>query len=111
MPVGFYYNIAPPMPPVNTYGLDNNCYFVTTAALLGTTVNHLVQATETMQQITGSHEDIKKLFSRKGVDDGAGWVFVYRGGGRVKVRLPRSRPTVVVVFSRSLTDQARALKV
>ena len=66
MPVGFY-NITAPIRPVNTYGLDNNCYYVSVAALLGTTVDDLVQATETMQNITGSHEDIQNLFADVGV--------------------------------------------
>ena len=66
MPVGFY---TPSVlaRPVNTYGLDHNCYYVTVAALLGTTVDDLIRATETMQSITGSHEDIHGLFSDVGV--------------------------------------------
>jgi len=66
MPIGFYTPSALAR-PVNTYGLDNNCYFVTVAALLGTTVDDLIRATETMQKITGSHEDIQGLFSDVGV--------------------------------------------
>ena len=66
MPVGFYTPSALRR-PVNTYGLDNNCYYVTVAALLGTTVDDLSRATETMQNITGSHQDIKNLFSDVGV--------------------------------------------
>ena len=62
MPVGFY-NITAPIRPVNTYGLDNNCYYVSVAALLGTTVDDLIRATETMQSITGTHQDIKNLFN------------------------------------------------
>jgi hypothetical protein len=34
---------------VNTYKLDDNCYYVTTAKLLGTTVEKLIGATEEMQ--------------------------------------------------------------
>ena len=66
MPIGFYTPTALAR-PVNTYGLGDNCYYVTVAVLLGTTVDDLVRATETMQNITGSHEDIQGLFSDAGV--------------------------------------------
>lgn len=66
MPVGFY-NTAWIGRNVNTYGLQNNCYFVTTAALLNQSVEELVRNTETMQQVTGNDQDIKNLFAEAGV--------------------------------------------
>ncbi|MBV1853537.1 hypothetical protein [Catellatospora tritici] len=36
--------------PVNTYGLTDNCYYVTAAQLLNTTVGELTKRTEIMQE-------------------------------------------------------------
>ena len=66
MPVGFY-NTAWIGRTVNTYGLQNNCYFVSTAALLNMSVEELFRTTETMQQVTGNDGDIKNLFAEAGV--------------------------------------------
>jgi hypothetical protein len=66
MPIGFH-NTAFVGRTINTYGLQNNCYFVTTAALLNMTVDDLVRQTETMQQVTGADSDIKGLFADAGV--------------------------------------------
>jgi len=52
---------------VNSFDLDYNCYYVSVAALLGTTVLDLTGETELMQNITGSDDDIKGLFRAAGV--------------------------------------------
>ncbi|MBT6177564.1 MAG: hypothetical protein HOI23_09980 [Deltaproteobacteria bacterium] len=65
MPVGFY-NTAWIGRTVNTYGLQSNCYFVSTAALMNMSVEELFRATETMQQVTGNDADIKTLFADAG---------------------------------------------
>lgn len=50
--------------PANTYGLDDNCYYVTAAVLANTTVETLITATETMQQRGGASEaEITELFN------------------------------------------------
>lgn len=50
--------------PANTYGLNDNCYYVTAAVLANTTVDALIAATETMQQRGGaSVPEITALFN------------------------------------------------
>jgi hypothetical protein len=50
--------------PANTYGLNDNCYYVTAAVLANTTVDALISATETMQNRGGAYvPEITALFS------------------------------------------------
>ena len=51
----------------NNYGFDQNCYYCTTAALLGTDVDTLINHTEQMQQDTASAGEIVALFASVGV--------------------------------------------
>ncbi|PPK65194.1 hypothetical protein V5P93_003631 [Actinokineospora auranticolor] len=60
--------VEPPAPATNTYGLDDNCYYVTAAALLDTTVGALITTTETMQIRGGASEgEITSLFRAAGL--------------------------------------------
>ena len=52
---------------VNTFGLDDNCYYCTAAALLNMTVDELITKSEIMQYATGTLEDITDLFKEVGV--------------------------------------------
>ncbi|MED5463929.1 MAG: hypothetical protein VX699_04685 [Myxococcota bacterium] len=67
MPIGFP-NVAFPTRTINSYGQDQNCYYVTIAALLGKTVEDLTGETELMQNITGTDADIKEVFRAAGVN-------------------------------------------
>ncbi|HVK19924.1 MAG TPA: hypothetical protein VM677_01040 [Actinokineospora sp.] len=54
--------------PTNTYGLDDNCYYCTAAALRGMTVDQLITETELMQYAGGANVDeINELFSAAGL--------------------------------------------
>lgn len=68
MPHGFFLPPLFPTRTVNSFGLDFNCYYVTVAALLGTTTRDLVGDTGLMQNITGTDEDIKELFRSAGIN-------------------------------------------
>jgi hypothetical protein len=58
-------------PAINTYGLDDNCYYVTAARLLGTTVRELITKTEMMQiQGGASLDEVKELFTAAGLTGG-----------------------------------------
>jgi hypothetical protein len=50
----------------NSFGLDQNCYYCTIAALLNTDVDTLVSRTETMQQDCANADEISALFSSAG---------------------------------------------
>ena len=47
----------------NNYGLDQNCYYCTVAALLNTDVDTLIRVTETMQQDTATSDEVATLFA------------------------------------------------
>ncbi|GJD19161.1 hypothetical protein RIVM261_041170 [Rivularia sp. IAM M-261] len=53
---------------VNTFNLNDNCYYCTAAALLNMTVDELIKKSEIMQYAGGGTiEDIKNLFKEAGV--------------------------------------------
>jgi hypothetical protein len=51
---------------VNTFELDDNCYYCTIAALKNTNVKSLITATEIMQLPTAQHHEIATLFRDAG---------------------------------------------
>ncbi len=53
----------------NSFGLDDNCFYCSVAALLGKTVNELIDETEIMQDRTACTEAVLDLFREAGVDD------------------------------------------
>ncbi len=53
----------------NSFGLDDNCYYCSVAALLGKTVNELIDQTEIMQDRTAGAEAVLDLFREAGIDD------------------------------------------
>jgi hypothetical protein len=50
----------------NSFGLDQNCYYCTVAALADTDVDTLTRITESMQQDTANAEEIAALFGSAG---------------------------------------------
>ncbi len=68
MPRGFT-NVRFPGSDSNTYGLDDNCYYCTVAALLGNTVEELFKDVEIMQQCTANEGEIIDLFKEARVSD------------------------------------------
>jgi len=68
MPRGFK-NVRFPGSNGNTYGLNDNCYYCTVAALLGKSVEELFRDIEIMQQSTANEAEIITLFKEAGVND------------------------------------------
>lgn len=69
MPRGFQ-NVRFVGSNVNTYHLNDNCYYCSVAALLGASVEELFKAVEIMQQRDGAYRDeIAALFREAGVSD------------------------------------------
>lgn len=57
-----------PAPSTNVSGLDQNCYYASTAMLVGQNTHELVSNSETMQQDRGNIDDIQNLFLSQGID-------------------------------------------
>jgi hypothetical protein len=69
MPRGFQ-NVRFVASNVNTYHLDDNCYYCSVAALLGASVEELFKKVEIMQQRGGAiRDEITALFREAGVSD------------------------------------------
>lgn len=66
MPHGFT-GLLNPAISSNTAGLDQNCYYCTISALLGTDTHTLVAATEMMQEDTANEDHIISLMRAAGV--------------------------------------------
>ena len=60
----------------NTYGLDQNCYYCSVAALSNKTVKEFFNISEIMQQDTATPDEIIKLWNEGGVHNVAHTVFV-----------------------------------
>lgn len=53
----------------NTYGLDQNCYYCTVAALTNMTVEQFFHISEIMQQDTATPDEIVELWAEGNVDN------------------------------------------
>ena len=53
----------------NTYGLDQNCYYCTVAALSNMTVEQFFHISEIMQQDTATPDEIIELWRQAGVEN------------------------------------------
>lgn len=66
MPSGFK-DVLFPAKSSNSFGLDQNCYYCTVAALLNQSVAELLKQTEIMQQDCANENEIVELFGEAGV--------------------------------------------